>query len=167
MAQFLNFFSSIHLPKNLAGDFSLFLLFIGLSIAFGFIFGRWKLVNILINVYIALAFVGVLPTELLAFSIYGKAIVFVILLVLLTTIDERLFDLHIASAGTDFFWRLFVMSILVTGMIVSVFLSFLPKSVALGYISASTYGYFASPWALIFWMTIPLVSLLFINNRLK
>jgi hypothetical protein len=167
MSRFLDFFSSLHLPENLAGDLSLFLLFIGLSLAFGFVFGRWKLVNILINVYIALAFIGVLPAALLAFSAYGKAIVFVILLVLLMMIDDRLFDLHISSAGTDFFWRLFVMSILVTGMVVSVLLSFLPKSVALGFISAAAYGYFASPGALIFWMIMPLLSLLFINNRLK
>lgn len=167
MDRLLDFFSSFHLPKNIAGDFSLLLLFVGLSLVFGFVFGRWKLVNILINVYIALAFVGVLPQEILSFSLYGKAVVFVVLLVLLTAIDKRLFDLHISSAGTDFFWRLFVMSILVTGMVVSVLLSFLPESAALGFISATAYGYFASPVALIFWMVAPLLSLLFINNRLK
>ena len=167
MLQVMNFFSSLHLPKNIAGDLSLFLIFVGLSLAFGFIFGRWKLVNILINVYVAIAFIAVLPAELIAFSIYGKAIIFVVLLILLTAIDDRLFDVHISSAGTDFFWRLFVMSFLVTGMVVSVVLSFLPKSVALEYISVTAYDYFASPAALIFWMIMPLISLLFINNRLK
>ncbi len=167
MSQLAGFFSDLSLPKTIAGDLSLFFLFVGLSLAFGFVFGRWKLVNILINVYISLAFIGVLPEALLDFSVYGKAIVFIILLVVLTTIDERLFDLHISSAGTDFFWRLFVMSILVTGMVLSVLLSFLPKSVALEFISVTAYGYFASPGALIFWMAVPLFSLLFINNRLK
>lgn len=167
MTQITDFFFSFHLPKNIAGDLSLLMLFIGLSMAFGFIFGRWKLVNILINVYIALALIGVVPAGLIGFSVYGKAATFIVLLVLLTAIDDRLFDVHISSAGTDFFWRLFVMSFLVTGMVVSVLLSFLPKSVALGYISLTAYGYFASPVALIFWMAIPLFSLLFINNRLK
>lgn len=146
---------------------SLLLLFIGMSLVFGFVFGRWKLINILINVYIALAFVGVLPKEMLDFSLYAKSGIFLLILIVLTAIDDRLFDLHITSAGTDFFWRLIVTSILVTGMIVSVLLSFLPKATALGYISPTAYGYFASAGALIFWMVVPLLSLLFINNRLK
>lgn len=167
MSRIIDFFTAFDLPKNIAGDLSLLLLFVGMSLVFGFIFGRWKLINILINVYIALAFIGVLPESLFAASAYIKAGVFIILLVVLTAIDDRLFDLHISNAGTDFFWRLFVTSLFVTGMIVSVVLSFLPKAVALGFISTAAYGYFASPAALIFWMVTPLLSLLFINNRLK
>lgn len=142
-------------------------LFVGMSVGFGFIFGRFKLVNILINVYIALAFVGIVPKEMLVFSVYGKAIVFIALLVLLTAVDKRLFDLHISSAGTDFFWRLIVTSMLVTGLVMSAALSLLPKSIALGFISVAAYGYFASQSAVIFWMVVPLLVLLFINNRLK
>ena len=147
-----SFFSTLAVPKNLAGDLSLILLFIGLSIAFGFIFGRWKLVNILINVYIVVAFLSILPKDILAFSPYAKAGAFLTLLFFLGMVDDRLFDVHITSAGTDFFWRLFVMSVLVTGMVVSVTLAFLPKALALSYISATAYGYFAAPFALIFWM---------------
>ena len=167
MSRIADFFTAFDLPKTIAGDLSLLLFLVGMSLVFGFVFGRWKLINILINVYIALAFIGVLSGDLFAASAYAKAGTFIILLIILTTIDQRLFDLHISNAGTDFFWRLFVMSLLVTGMIVSVLLSFLPKIVALGFISATAYGYFASPGALIFWMVVPLLSLLFINNRLK
>lgn len=165
---FLNgLLSSLAIPKNFAGDLSLLFGFLGLSLVFGFVFGRWKLVNILINVYITVAFVSVLPPNLLDFSPYAKVIVFLVVIIFLSMVDDRLFDVHITSAGTDFFWRLFVMSILVTGMIVSVVLAFLPKALSLSYISVATYGYFASPIALVFWMTIPLLLLLFINNRLK
>lgn len=167
MSQIIDFFTAFDLPKNIAGDVSLLLLFIGMSLVFGFVFGRWKLINILINVYIALAFVGVLPESLFTGSSYLKAGTFIILLIILTAIDKRLFDLHISNAGTDLFWRLIVMSLLVTGMVVSVTLSFLPKVIALGFISPLAYGYFASSGALIFWMVAPLLSLLFINNRLK
>ena len=164
----IDFFrSSFSFPPTLAGDFSLLLLFTGLSIGFGFIFGRFKLVNILINVYIALAFVGIAPEEFLDFSVYGRAIVFVVLLVFLTVVDKRLFDLHISSAGTDFFWRLIVTSMLVTGLVMSTILSLLPKSAALDFISVAAYGYFASQAAIVFWMVVPLLALLFINNRLK
>ena len=99
---------------NSAGDISFFFIFIAISLGAGFLFGRWKLVNILINIYIALAFVGVLSAGFLDFSVYGKLIAFSVILAFLTATDDRLFDIHIASAGTDFFWRLFVMSILVT-----------------------------------------------------
>lgn len=167
MSSIADFFTAWNLPKNIAGDLSLLLLFIGLSLVFGFVFGRWKLLNILINVYIALALISVLPASLFEAFTTLKAVVFVGLLVFLTAIDNRLFDLHISNAGTDFFWRLFIMSILVTGMIVSVILSFLPKAMALSFISVGAYGYFASSEALIFWTATPLLSLLFINNRLK
>ncbi len=167
MSFLTDFFSTLAVPKNLAGDLSLLLIFVGLSIAFGFIFGRWKLVNILINVYITVAFISILPKELIAFSPYAKVAIFLAFLTFLSLVDARLFDVHITSAGTDFFWRLLVMSILVTGLLVSVTLAFLPKATALSYISVTAYSYFASPFALIFWMTIPLILLLFINNRLK
>ena len=123
--------SMLALPKNIAGDLSLILLFVGVSLLVGFIFGRWKLVNILINVYISVALVGVMPEAWFAVSVYAKAGVFIVLLTVLTMFDERLFDIHITSAGTDFFWRFFVTSFLVTGSVLSSIFSFLPKSVAL------------------------------------
>lgn len=150
-----------------AGDISFFFVFIALSLGVGFLFGRWKLINILINIYIALAFVGVLSLDFLSFSLYGKLIAFFVILVFLTATDDRLFDVHIASAGTDFFWRLFVMSMLVTGFFLSTVFSFLPQKIALSYISPSIYSVFASPVGELAWMAIPLLVLLFINNRLK
>src|SRR3989344_9324775 len=101
MSGLIDVFTSLHLPKNIAGDMSLLFLFVGMSLVFGFIFGRWKLINILINVYIALAFIGVLPKELFEVSLYAKSGIFVALLIILTAIDNRLFDLHISNVGTD------------------------------------------------------------------
>ncbi|MFZ1683927.1 MAG: hypothetical protein WAU88_07310 [Candidatus Zixiibacteriota bacterium] len=150
-----------------AGDISFLLVFILLSLGVGFLFGRWKLINILINIYIALAFVGVLASGFLDFSVYGKLIAFFVIVLFLTAIDTRLFDVHIASAGTDFFWRLFVMSVLVTGFFVSTVFSLLPRQMALSYIPTSVYGFFATPIAELVWMAVPLLVLLFINNRLK
>lgn len=159
--------SFLPLPRFLAGDLSLILFFVGISILMGFIFGRWKLVNILINVYIAVAIIGILPAEWLDFSLYARSFAFLGLLILLTAVDERLFDIHITSAGTDFFWRFFVTSFLVTGTIVSTFFSFLPKTLALQWITPSLYGYIASQWALMFWLIVPLFTLFIINKRLR
>lgn len=154
-------------PPTIAGDLSLILLFVGASLLAGFVFGRWKLVNILINVYIAVAIVGIVPGEWFEISIYAKALTFVVLLVLLTMFDERLFDIHITSAGTDFFWRFFVTSFLVTGSVLSTIFSFLPKSLVLEWVSAHLYFYIASPWALMFWLIVPILSLFIINTRLR
>ena len=117
------------LSKDVSADFSFFFLFAGLSLALGFFLGRFKLINILINAYIALAFISVIPTTILLASDYAKAGIFVLLLVFLTAIDKRLFDLHISSAGSDLFWRLIVMSLLVSGMLTSMLLSLLPRTV--------------------------------------
>lgn len=155
------------IPSTIAGDLSLILLFIGVSLLSGFVFGRWKLVNILINVYIAVALVGILPEEWFAFSVYAKAGLFFALLVLLTMFDDRLFDIHITSAGTDFFWRFFVTSFLVTGSVISTIFSFLPKPLVLEWVSPNLYSYIASPWALMFWLVVPILSLFVINTRLR
>lgn len=159
--------SMLALPKNIAGDLSLILLFVGVSLLVGFIFGRWKLVNILINVYIAVALVGVMPDSWFIVSVYAKAGVFIALLITLTMFDDRLFDIHITSAGTDIFWRFFVTSFLVTGSVLSSIFSFLPKSVALGWVTPDLYFYIASPWALLFWLAVPIFALFLINTRLR
>lgn len=155
------------LPENIAGDLSLILLFIGLSLLAGFVFGRWKLVNILINVYIAVAIVGVMPDSWFAISVYAKAGVFLFLLIILSLFDERLFDIHITSAGTDFFWRFFVTSFLVTGSVLSTTFSFLPKTLVLRFVTPDLYFYIASPWALLFWLAVPIITLFVINTRLR
>lgn len=155
------------LPENIAGDLSLILLFIGLSLLAGFVFGRWKLVNILINVYIAVAIVGVMPDSWFAISVYAKAGVFLFLLIVLSLFDDRLFDIHITSAGTDFFWRFFVTSFLVTGSVLSTTFSFLPKTLVLNFVTPDLYFYIASPWALLFWLAVPIITLFVINTRLR
>lgn len=162
-----DFLDELALPVTLAGDLSLLLLFIGASLGIGFFLGRSKLVTILIDIYIARALLAILPGEWLEFSLYGEAIVFGGLFLLLFFMDKRLFDLHISNAGADFFWRILVMGILVTGLLVSSFLYFLPRAVALDWISLTAYGYFASPLALTLWISAPILVLFFINNRLK
>lgn len=155
------------IPIHIAGDLSLILFFVGISILSGFIFGRWKLVNILINVYVALALIGVMPREWFEVSVYAKSVAFTLLLIILSMFDERLFDIHITSAGTDFFWRFFVTSFLVTGAVFSSIFSFLPRAIALHWVTPNLYLYIASPWALLFWLVVPIFVLFVINTRLR
>ena len=155
------------LSQSMAADLSFFFMFCGLSLALGVFFGRFKLINILINAYIALAFIAVLPADLYLTSPYAKAGVFLALLIVLTAIDKRLFDLHISSAGTDFFFRLIVTRLLVSGMLSSILLSLIPRSLTLGLISPQIFSVFAAPLTSVLWIAVPILALLFINNRLK
>lgn len=166
--EFINtFFEGLNISPNLAGDLSLLLLFVGVSIGLGFFLGRARLITILISIYIARALMTILPAEWMSFSLYGEALFFVIIFLGLFFVDRRLFDLHLSNTGTDIFWRIFVMGVLVAGLLVSSILYYLPKAVALNFISPTLYSYFASATALTVWMILPLVGLLFINNRLK
>jgi hypothetical protein len=151
----------------LAGDVSLLLIFLAIALAIGFFFGRTKLLSIMIDVYIARVFVAVIPQGWIAAVSYGDAIIFGIVFVFLFIMDQRLFDIHLSNRGSDFFWRLVVMSILVTGMILSPALSYLPDSLVLSVISETTKSYFTAPLAAVFWMAMPLLMVIFINGKLR
>lgn len=94
---------TLNITSSLAGDLSLLLLFIGISIGLGFFLGRARLILILIDIYMARALMTIIPATWLSFSPFGGAIVFVLLFLVLFFVDRRLFDLHISNMGTDFF----------------------------------------------------------------
>jgi hypothetical protein len=167
MPDITHIFSVTFFPKDFASVISFVLLFIGISLAAGFAFGRNKLVNIFINIYIALAFVSVLPAGILIDSEYARALMFFLLLVFLTAIDQHLFDLHIPNTSYDLFWRMFVMSSLVLGMTVSVIVSLIPKKLVLGLPFPFLYDFFGAGAANILWLSLPLFVLIFINKRLR
>lgn len=157
----------MELSRGIASILSFLFLFIGASVALGFVFGRNKLVNIFINVFVALAFVGVIPSEVFLDTPYADVALFAVLLVFLTAIDQHLFDLHIPNASYDFFWRLLVMSVLVVGMIVSVLVSLLPEKAVLSLPFPFVLEYFGPPIANILWLSVPLFALVFMNKRLR
>lgn len=167
MPDILSLLPSIELSKDIASILSFAFLFVGIATAAGFVFGRNKLVNIFINVYIALAFTKAMPVDDISSSPYTEAILFVVLLVFLTAIDEHLFDLHIPNASYDIFWRLFVMSLLVVGMVTSVLVTLLPKKI----LSVAPFPFlsdiFGLPVAHILWLFVPLILLIFMNKRLR
>ena len=153
--------------QSAIGDISLFLIFVAIAIGVGVFFGRTKLLSIMIDVYIARALVAVIPGKWIALTDYQDIIIFSIVFGVLFLTDQRLFDIHLSNRGSDFFWRLVVMSVLVSGMLVSTLLSLLPQKEVLGVISQTAYGYFTNPFFAVLWMTLPLLILLFINRRLR
>jgi len=160
-------FIKFGLSKILAGDISFLIFFILISIGFGMFIGRFRLINVLINVYIAIAILTVMPKDI--FSPYSLAALFffVVAVIVLTMIDSHLFDIHISGSGGSFFWRLFVMSFFEAGLIFSVLISFWDKTMLLKFISIDIYNLFVSQYARIFWMMAPLAVLFFINKKEK
>jgi hypothetical protein len=153
--------------SKLAGDFSFLLFFVAIAVGAGFFFGRTKLLSIMIDVYIARALVAVVPSDWIASVAYSETILFLLIFGFLFLVDQRLFDLHISGRGADFFWRVGVMGVLITGMVASSLFVYLPKDFVQSYISASLYGYFTEDVWQMFWMTAPLLALMFINRRLR
>lgn len=164
---FQDLFMKFGLAENLAGDISFLIFFLLVSIGFGMFIGRYRLINVLINAYIAIAILTVIPMEILDPTSLAALFVFVAAVIVLTMIDSHLFDIHISGSGGSFFWRLFVMSFFEAGLIFSVLISFWGRETMLKYISADIYNLFASPYARIFWMLAPLFILFFINKKEK
>ena len=167
MLDAIAFLPNIELSKDIAGMMSFLLLFLGVSVAAGFLFGRNKLVNIFINIYIALAFTKVLPIHDMSDSPYAEILAFGGLLIFLTFIDEHLFDLHIPNSSYDVFWRMFVMSVLVVGMVVSVSVTLLPKKLLASSPFPFLFDFFGQPLAHILWLSVPILLLVFMNKRLR
>ncbi len=167
MFAFQNLFMNLGLPKVLAGDLSFLTFFFLISVAFGMVIGRFRLINVLINVYIAIAILTVVPVEILRPHSLATLFVFIVSILILTLMDSHLFDIHISGSGGSFFWRLFVMSFFEAGLIFSVMISFWGKEVAGSYFSMEIYNLFASTYARIFWMLAPLFILFFINKKEK
>lgn len=153
--------------SKVAGDFSFLFIFIAIALVAGFFFGRTKLLSIMIDVYIARVLVSIIPDGWISSVAFSDVIIFVIVFLFLLFTDYRLFDLHIPARASGFIWRVGGMGILVTGMIVSSLLSYLPKAVVLQYVSESLYSYFVSDIAQMFWMITPLLVLAFINRRYR
>lgn len=157
---------SFGVSPQLTQDISLLALLIILSFVFGMFIGRYKLITILVNIYVAFAVTMAVPAQY--FSDYSyKLIFFLASIIILTLISKQLFEIYISGSGSSFLWRVFVMSFLELAFLLSLVLTIIPKKVALGYISPMAYGYLATENARLAWTVIPLVFLFFIHKRLN
>lgn len=147
-------------------DVTLFLVVVFVSFIFGMFIGRYKLISILVNIYVSLAIINAVPEKYLADYSY-KLLGFFALAIALTLFGKRLFEIYISGSGSGFLWRVFAMSFLEVVMLTSITLSLIPKKVALEYVSPSSYGYLASENAALFWLVVPLAFMVFIHKRLN
>ena len=102
---------------------------------------------------------------LVATFLYGEIFVFVGVLFLLTFLGDRLFDIH-ARASVYGWMATFFLGFLVSGLLIAIFLHFLPASSMIwNFFSSRGPGYFTDPWMSVFWFLAPLGFLLFVNSK--
>ena len=159
-------FSKAGVSGNMTQDITLLAVIIIASLLFGLFIGRFKLVTVLINIYIAFALLATVPEKYLVDYNY-RLIFFYAALVILTLAGRKLFEIYISSSGSGFMWRVFAMSFLEVVFLLSITLAILPKKIALGYVSPNAYQYLASAdWRFV-WMVVPLIFIFIIHKRLN
>lgn len=158
--------SKIGLSTNLSQDVTLLLFVILVSFVYGMVLGKHKLMSVLVNLYVSFAVVSVIPSEIISQSDY-RIYAFLGILLILTLISRRIFDVSFASGGSAFMWRIFVISFLQVALALSIILSMISKKEALQYVSNDAYTYLVVGWAPLFWMLIPLVGMFLLYRKSK
>jgi len=154
------------ISTQLTQDISLIIVILLLSFIYGMLLGKHKLMSVLVNIYVSFAVVSVIPEKIFKAE-NQKVLAFIILLVILTFISRKIFDISFASGGSALVWRVFVVSFLQVALVLSIVLSFISKKEALVYVSANAYNYLVFGWAPFFWMIIPLVVMFLLYRKSK
>jgi hypothetical protein len=116
--------------------------------------------------YVAFALIKVIPEK--TFSSYTiELVVFLGIIVIMTLLGKKMFEIYISGSGTGFLGRVFVMSFLDIMFLISAVLLIIPKKEALGFVSENAYGYFTSDWMPFVWLAAPLVFLYIIHKKLN
>ncbi|MFA5962359.1 MAG: hypothetical protein WC848_06800 [Parcubacteria group bacterium] len=158
-------FSQLGLSAKTSQDVMLFLVVALISFVFGMSIGRFKLITVLINIYVAVALLSVFPEKILPDYTY-ELILFFGIIVVLTILGKKMFEIPLSGSGKGFLWRVFAMSFLEVMLMLSVMLSIVPKKIALSYVSSSSYDYLISPNFAFFWMLAPLLFMFLIHKKL-
>lgn len=158
-------FSQLGFSPKTSQDVMLFLVIALVSFVFGMSIGRSRLITVLINIYVSMALLSVLPKGIFpdyTYSVY----LFLGVIILLTILGKKMFEIQLSGSGKGFLWRVFVMSFLEVMLLLSVVLTIVPKKIALGYISSNSFDYLVSANFAFFWMLAPLVFMFLIHKKI-
>ncbi|MFA6973750.1 MAG: hypothetical protein WC238_03385 [Parcubacteria group bacterium] len=159
-------FSNLGLSASMSQNVMLLIFVALLSFVYGMLLGKHKLMSVLINIYVAFAVVSVIPAK--TFADYNQQILlFLGILVVMTILDKRFFDISLSGSGSSFLFRVFSMSFLEIILVLSIIFSYTPAKVALGYISSDAYTYLVTGWAPLVWMVAPLAYMFFIYKKIN
>ncbi|HPN55093.1 MAG TPA: hypothetical protein PLB52_04180 [Candidatus Moranbacteria bacterium] len=157
-------FVNLGLAGNMAELATLASIILILSIVFCFVISRYRLHNCLINIYISMALVSVIPQDIMLFMKNSYVIVFVLLIVVLTLMNKYLFDIY-QSGPSYALWKSFILSFLEVTLILSVIFSNLASKDIPNFVSHNSMTYFIDPWWRFLWATLPLIFLILLKKR--
>lgn len=157
-------FQNFGVDKNLAELIILILIVLLVSGVFWFFIGRFHIYDFLVNIYVSLAFLHVIPRDMIVFSKYSYLFIFFIFVILLTLLNKYIFCIHQYN-NKLVTWKVFVMSLLEIMLLLSITFSFLANTEALKYISEKYLVYLIDPWWKLFWMIMPLLFLIFARRQ--
>ena len=158
------FLSKLGLSQKLSQDVTLVLVIALISFIYGMLLGKYKIMTVLINIYVSLALISVIPAEFMM-DYNSKLMLFFALVAGLTLVSKRFFDLSMSGSGSYFLLRVFLMSFLQVALVLSIIFSIVPKKIAMDYISLDAYGYLTAGWMPVIWMALPLVYMFFVYKR--
>jgi len=159
-------FSKLGLSPQMSQNVMLIIFIALVSFVYGMLLGKHKLMTVLINIYVAFAVVSVIPKGFIT-DYNQKILIFLGILVVMTILDKRFFDISFSGAGSGFLFRVFSMSFLEIVLVLSIIFSFTPAKIALGYISSDAYTYLVTGWAPLIWMAAPLAYMFFIYKKIN
>jgi len=156
-------------------DIMLILIFIVAALVFSMSFGRRRVVVLLFSIYISLAVVNTLPYLENIFSDNWLDKLFAVKIAVFLTVFIGLYISLDRSAllrymrGSSQFtpsWQVMALSLLHTGLLISITLSFLPLNLV-EYLSFFTKSVFVSEGGQFFWMVAPIITLGLIKKPSK
>ncbi|HEX7586432.1 MAG TPA: hypothetical protein VF390_02260 [Patescibacteria group bacterium] len=156
--------SKLGLSQKLSQDVMLIVVIALISFVYGMLLGKYKIMTVLINIYVSFTLISVLPKDFVL-DYNTKLILFFALVAGLTLISKRFFDLSISGSGSYFLLKVFLMSFLQVALGLSIIFSIIPKKIALDYVSMDAYGYLTAGWMPLVWMALPLAYMFFIYKR--
>lgn len=157
-------FQNLGLSGNVTEIATLFLVLFASSVAFWFLIGRFRLHNFLINMYISFALVCAMPANIMSSVKNSQVLMFLAFVIFLTLMNKFIFDIHQQGSGLAI-WQVVIMSFLEMVLLLSMILSFMPNQEILKSLSLISPYYIIDPWWRVFWMTLPLLFLIFVKKR--
>ncbi len=152
-------------------DIVILLFFAATIFVYSFAIGRDRIVAILISTYLALAvttnfpFINYLADLLKSLGIFAfQAAAFLVVFLLLFVFLSRSQLVQNLSSFGGSLWQTVLFSFLQVGLLTSIILSFLPE-IALDNISIFTKTLFISDLGRFCWVVLPILALVFIDNR--
>lgn len=148
-------------------DIVLIFVMIAIGFFYGISRGRHKMVSSVINTYVALAVFNVVPIESIAHYIkvenlfIVKTIVFFAIFLPLIFLMSRGRPRYFKS--TISWWQVFLLSFIQTGLLIHIVFSFLSPETT-KQLAPLTKSFFANTNLTIWWLTIPLLFMIFLRR---